>query len=134
MDWGFALILIGALGLVGLTSVFQYRRMLADIESMRVAHADRKGAFLVSGRHKGFIRGAVVALVIDGHDERIVEARAMRGISALSRLRRRESLEGNLGSVAFRESDAAVIKAVEAAEAEFRRLQAQRKRAPRKRG
>ena len=134
MDWGFALILIGALGLVGLTSVFQYRRMLADIESMRVAHADRKGAFLVSGRHKGLVRGAVVALVIDGQDERIVEARAMRGISALSRLRRRESLEGNLGSVAFRETDDAVIKAVEAAEAEFRRLQAQRKRAPRKRG
>lgn len=128
MDWGFALILIGALLAVSLTSLLQYRRMTADLEAMRVAHADRTGAFLVSGRHRGWLRGAVVALVIDGADERIVEARAMSGLSAFARLRRRESLEGPLGTVPFRESNAAIVKAVDSAEAEFRRLLAQRKR------
>lgn len=112
MDWTFAAILFGALVLTGLTSLWQTRRYVRDINQM--AHEfNGAGRQLVSGRARGRMRGAVVALVVDPAGNQVLAAKAMTGASILARLAPAPQLVGDLDGVAERASNATVRKALE---------------------
>lgn len=127
----FVLLLLAALvasALLGLAQQAGYRRAAAGLQA---AHAGAEG-YLVSGRSRGVLRGAVVLLVVDGRREEVLDARVMAGASVFARFRRRPALHGPLATIAFRERDRAVLRALEEAEASFRALRASRERRARR--
>lgn len=85
MEGTFALFLVGALvANIGL-SYWQSRAYTADINDLIRAHSG-SALRLVSGRGKGWTRGAVVVLVVDPTTREVVQAKAMVGTTVFSRL------------------------------------------------
>lgn len=109
--WGFALILLAAFVLTGVTSVWQMRRYTGEVNRLAAEFrgADRR---LVSGRHKGWIRGAIVVLVVDLAAGEVLAAETLTGVSALARLRPAPALLGPLDTLLDRAPDKAIRKAV----------------------
>lgn len=124
MDNGFFLVLLVAVVAVVLMSGLQQWGYLRAVERMRAEHAGEQGCFLVSGRAKGVLRGAVVLLVVDASREEIIDALVMAGASVFARFKRRDALRGPLVSVEFRERDRAVLRAIGEARESFRALTA----------
>jgi glucitol operon activator protein len=110
MMWQFAAILLGALVLSIVLSLWQHRAYIAEVNTMAKAHAG-EDLRLVSGRGKGRLRGAVVVLLIDPTTRTIVESRAMIGATVFSRLRPFPVLCGPMDSVAERATTEQVRKA-----------------------
>lgn len=95
----FALILIVALLLSGALSLLQHFTYSRAAQRMTRAFAGERDMFLVSGRGRGFLRGAVVLLVIDRRERRVVAAEAMVGGTVFARFRGRPQLIGPLEGV-----------------------------------
>ena len=101
----FALILIVALVLSGALSLLQHSTYSRAAQRMTRAFAGEPDLFLVSGRGKGWLRGAVVLLVIDQRQRRIVAAEAMVGISVFARFHGRPDIIGPMADVLERVGD-----------------------------
>lgn len=114
MTWQFAAILVGALVLGIVLSLWQNRAYLNEINKMAKAHAG-KDLKLVSGRSKGRLRGAVVVLLVDPNTRNIVAASSMVGSTIFSRLHSAPELCGDLATVADRATDKHMKKAAESA-------------------
>ncbi|MCB0913750.1 MAG: hypothetical protein KDB60_19265 [Propionibacteriaceae bacterium] len=114
MDWRFPAVLIGAMVLSIVLSLWQHRRYLNVVNAMARANAG-KNLKLVSGRAKGRLRGAVVVLLVDPRRREVVDARAMVGSTIFSRLRPAAELLGPLATVGERSNDKHVLRAVDAA-------------------
>jgi DNA-binding transcriptional regulator of glucitol operon len=112
--WQFAALLLGALVLGIVLSLWQHRGYLAEVNAMAKANAGRD-LRLVSGRGKGRLQGAVVVLLVDPRTMDIVEARAMVGATIFSRLKPAPELCGPLATVAERATNKHVKKAAESA-------------------
>ena len=112
LPWQFPAVLFAALVLTAVMSVLQVRRYNAEL---RDALASSTGAndVLLSGRHRSFRGGAIVVLVADRKERRIVRARAMAGFTVLARFRDRPELEGPLDDAADRARNRAVRMAVQ---------------------
>lgn len=102
MDAGFALILLGALVLSGGLSYLQQRAYSKTTLRMAEQFKDSFGSTLVSGRGKGWGRGAVVIIVIDTLTRQVVAAEAMIGMTIFARFRPRPQLLGPLATVVER--------------------------------
>lgn len=111
---GLAILLIVAFVLSFGLSYWQHRSYSKAVREMAVEF-DRPGLKLVSGRGKGFLRGAAVILVVDLRRRQIVAARRMVGSTVFARFRTDTELLGPLGSVSQRTADKHVGKAVEQA-------------------
>ncbi len=92
-DLGVPLVLLGAILLMTMLSLGQHRYYVGTVRRMAAAHA-QPGLVLVSGRHKGRLRGAVAVLVLDA-ERRVVEARVMQGASVAARFRPRPTWVGH---------------------------------------
>ncbi len=113
MNTGFAIILISALILSVLLSLLQHNTYNKATQRMTRAFAGEKNFYLVSGRGKGRLRGALVLLVIDASEQRVVAAEAMVGSTILARFRGRPELIGPLSGVAARANERHLKDAVE---------------------
>lgn len=111
---GFAILLIAAFVLSFGLSYWQHRAYSKSVREMAVEF-DQPGLRLVSGRGKGFLRGAAVILVVDMRRRQIVAARRMVGSTVFARFRADNEMVGPLGTVTQRISDKHVDKAVEQA-------------------
>lgn len=125
MGWEFPVLLVAAFVLVGLLSYRQVTRYQADVNATARAHAG-PGRYLVSGRGKGRLYGAVAVLVVDAPHGEVRHARTMSGVSVFARLKPAPELEGPLATVAERAESAALRRAIEDA---LTRLPAARRRA-----
>lgn len=129
MDTGFALLLFAALVLSGLLSWLQHRAYSAATRRMMEQFHGRRDAILVSGRGKGLLRGAVVILVVDARDKRVVAAEAMVGTSVLARFRERPELLGPISSAADRASEKRLAQAIQSALEQYKTTAARGARA-----
>lgn len=120
MDTGFAIILIGAIVLNVLLSIVQHRIYMGATRRMQVAYSGMKDHFLVSGRGKGILRGALVLLVIDATSNQIVAAEGMVGSTVMARFRPRPELLGLVTSAPSRAQNDHLLKAVEYALQQYR--------------
>ncbi|MBI5161875.1 MAG: transcriptional regulator [Micrococcales bacterium] len=109
----FALILIVALLLSVGTSILQHLYYSRAAQRMTRAFAGENDMFLVSGRGKGYLRGAVVLLVIDRKERRIVAAEGMVGITVFARFRGRPEIIGPIKGVFDRISERKLRDAVQ---------------------
>ncbi len=114
MEASFVLLLVGALVLNTLLTLWQSKAYTNQINEIVRAHAGT-GLRLVSGRGKGRIRGAVVVLLVNPQSREIVEARAMVGASVFSRLKPAPYLCGSLSGAQDRVEGKRLKQAVEAA-------------------
>lgn len=114
MDWRFPALLIGAMVLSIVLSLWQHRRYITVLNAMAKANAG-KSLKLVSGRSKGRLRGAVVVLLVDPRRHEVVDARAMVGSTIFSRLQPAPELLGPLASIGERANDKHIHRAVDAA-------------------
>jgi len=114
MMWEFAAILLAALVMSIVLSLWQHRRYIADVNAMARAHAG-KDLRLVSGRSKGRLQGAVVVLLLDPKTMIVEEARSMVGSTIFTRLRPAPELRGPLATLAERATNQHVRKAAESA-------------------
>jgi glucitol operon activator protein len=130
MDTGFALILISVLLLGFALSFLQHRSYSRAAQRMTRAFAGEKDFFLVSGRGKGVLRGAVLLMVIDAKERRVIAAEAMIGITIFARFRGRPELIGPLDGVAARAKEPKLRDAVDYALANFASLSRGRKSKP----
>lgn len=122
--FGIVLLVVLVLGIgLSLMQHFSYqratRRMVAE-------HQGARESFLVSGRGKGWFRGAVVLLVVDSASSRIEAAEAMVGASVFARFRPRPELLGSLSSARDRATDKRLGEAVESAIAQYRSMRKKR--------
>lgn len=117
MDLGsntvFAIILIAALLLSVLLSLTQHNTYNKATQRMTRAFAGEKNFYLVSGRGKGRIRGALVLLVIDAAEQQVVAAEAMVGATIFARFKGRPELIGPLKGVVERAGEKKLKQAVE---------------------
>ena len=120
MDGGFAIILLVALTLSIGFSLLQHRVYTRAAERLKDAYLGRKNIFLVSGRGRGVLRGAIVLLVIDAGSKQVVAAEAMIGSTVLARFRPRPELLGASASAAERAADRKLRDAVKAAVEQYR--------------
>lgn len=114
MTWQFAALLIGALVVSMLLSLWQHRRYTTEVNQLARQYAGQD-LKLVSGRGKGRLKGAVVVLLVNPRAGKVVEARKMVGSTVFSRLGPAPELVGSLAGVAGRATDKYVRIAVEAA-------------------
>lgn len=114
MLWQFAALLLGALVLSIVLSLWQHRRYIADVNAMARAYAGQD-LRLVSGRGKGRLQGAVVVLLLDPKTMEIAAASAMVGATIFSRLKPAPELCGPMATVADRATNKHVKKAAESA-------------------
>jgi glucitol operon activator protein len=120
-DLGVAGLLI--IGLVGsmVLSYFQHRYYSKTVQRM-ISEGEHRDATLVSGRHKGKLRGAVALLVVrPGPDPVIERAAVMQGASVLARFHERPELVGPLSGIPTGVNTAAT-KAVHNAIANYAKL------------
>lgn len=122
--FGIVLLVVLVLGIaLSLVQHFSYqratRRMVAE-------HQGARESFLVSGRGKGWFRGAVVLLVVDASSSRIEAAEAMVGASVFARFRPRPELLGSVSSARDRAGDKRLGEAVESAIAQYRSMRRKR--------
>lgn len=129
MDERFAIVLALMLVAGVLTSLWQHRAYSRATRRMAQAHEGLTGAFLVSGRGKGRLRGAIVLLVVDGASSAITAAEAMVGASVFARFRPRPELLGPAAGAEERASDPLLRKAVEHALEQFRTVRRSRRQA-----
>lgn len=111
MGWEFAALLIGALLLGIVMSGWQSRLYGAGLTALAKAHAGKQ-LRLVSGRSKGRLRGAVVALIVDPTGDAVVDARVMAGSTVFSRFKPAPELVGPIAEVDQRARDSRVREAV----------------------
>lgn len=109
---GLAILLILAFVLSFGLSYWQHRSYSRAVRELAVEF-DRPGLKLVSGRGKGFLRGAAVILVVDVRRRQIVAARRMVGSTVFARFRTDTELLGPVSTVSRRVSDKHIEKAVE---------------------
>jgi glucitol operon activator protein len=104
-------LLVAGFAVAGL---FSYRQHLAyqRVVNRVATEENRSGVFLVTGRAKGRLRGAVVLLVIDRRRATITRALAMEGFSVFARFRERPELAGPVTGAEERAGSKAVRKAV----------------------
>lgn len=112
MDWQFALLLLLALVAMGVLSFRQSSRYTAEVNRLArlFVGPDR---YLVSGRGKGAISGAIAVLVVDGTRGEVIEARSMSGVSVFATLAPAPVLLGPVLTVVDRAQGKAMKKAVE---------------------
>lgn len=130
MDSGFALLLLAALVLGGVLSYLQHRAYAAATRRLTEEFHGRADMILVSGRGKGWTRGAVVLLVIDSITKRIIAAEAMVGVTIFARFRVRNELVGPLSSAPKRANEKRVAEAVQSAIQQYRTVLAHRTTKP----
>lgn len=117
-DTGFMLILLAALLAVVGVAVLQTKSYQRAVSRLQRQYAGRSGLFLVSGRGKGLLRGAIVVAVVTASGE-IIDAEAMVGSTAFARFRRRPDLHGTIGAVIERTEQKWLRKALEQAQEQF---------------
>lgn len=111
MTWQVLVLLLGAFVVAGLLSYRQhlgYQRAVNDLAT----EENRSGVLLVSGRAKGWRRGAIVLLVIDRRRGKVLRARAMEGASVFAQFRERPELAGPVEAAEDRASSPALAKAM----------------------
>lgn len=121
MSYEFALYLGGALVVGALLSWVQHRSYSAAVRRL----ADQFGGqavSLVSGRGKGFRRGAVVVLAVDEGSKNVVAARVMKGATVFARFRPCPELNGPLSGAASRTRSVPVGKALAEAQKQYAQL------------
>jgi DNA-binding transcriptional regulator of glucitol operon len=89
-----------------------------------------QAAKLVSGRHKGKLRGAVVLLVVDEATRQVLAAEKMTGMSVLARFRPAPELLGPINAADQRAANPQTTLAVQDAQQQFAALMRQQKKAP----
>ncbi|HBX80796.1 MAG: transcriptional regulator GutM [Propionibacteriaceae bacterium] len=114
MDWTFPALLVGALVLNSVMSLWQQRRYINQINAMARAWKGPNRR-LVSGRGKGRLRGAVAVLIVDTEAGEVIEARRMSGATVFAKLGPAPELLGPLATVVDRATDPRLAKAVTAA-------------------
>lgn len=112
MDLGFGLVLIAALLLGVGSTLYQHRTYQNATRRLGMSYRGAKSHFLVSGRGKSILRGAIVLLVVNRDARSIVAAEAMIGSTVLARFRPRPELLGDLDSAPDRAKDVMLQKAV----------------------
>lgn len=111
MTWQVLVLLLGAFVVAGVLSYRQhlgYQRAVNDLATAE----NRSGVLLVSGRAKGWRRGAIVLLVIDRRRGTVLRASAMEGASVFARFRERPELAGPVEAAEERAGTTALAKAV----------------------
>ncbi len=112
--WQFAAILLAALVIGIVSSLWQHRRYIAEVNKLAKAYAGRD-LRLVSGRSKGRLQGAIVVLVLDPATMEVVDASAMVGATIFSRLKPAPELRGPVATLAERAANKHVQKAAASA-------------------
>lgn len=123
MTWQVLVLLLGAFVVAGLLSYRQhlgYQQAVNDLAT----EENRSGVLLVSGRAKGWRRGAIVLLVVDRRRGTVLRARVMEGASVFARFRERPELAGPVEAAEDRAGSPALAKAVHEALAMASRLNA----------
>jgi glucitol operon activator protein len=111
VTWQVLVLLLGAFVVAGVLSYRQhlgYQRAVNDLATAE----NRSGVLLVSGRAKGWRRGAIVLLVIDRRRGTVLRASAMEGASVFARFRERPELAGPVEAAEERAGTTALAKAV----------------------
>lgn len=111
MTWQGLLLVLGAFALAGLLTYRQHQGYARAVNDL-ATEENRSGVLLVSGRSKGWRRGAVVLLVIDRRRGRVLRARAMEGASVFAKFRERPELAGPVEAAEERAGSTALSKAV----------------------
>lgn len=120
MQTGFALLLVGALICSVLLSLWQSRNYSRAAQRLTVTYAGQHDLFLVSGRGKGRVRGAIVMLVIDSRSRQVVDAQAMLGATIFAQFHERTELIGPVATVAERAEGKQLRLAVEYAVEQYK--------------
>ena len=111
MTWQTMVLLLGGFVVAGLLSYRQhlgYQRAVNELAT----DENRSGILLVSGRAKGWRRGAIALLVIDRRRGRVLRARVLEGASVFARFRERPELAGSVEGAESRAGSKALAKAV----------------------
>ena len=114
MGWEFAALLVGALVLSILLSLWQNRVYLREVNKLARAHAG-KDLRLVTGQGKGRLSGAIVILVVDLAKRTVVDARVLAGATIFNRPRPAPFLQGGLDDVVDRATSKHLRVAIEGA-------------------
>lgn len=111
MSWQTMVFLLGGFVVAGWLSYRQhlgYQRAVNDLATAE----NRSGVLLVSGRAKGWRRGAIVLLIIDRRRGQVLRARAMEGASVFAKFRERPELAGPIEAAEERAGSKAMAKAI----------------------
>lgn len=111
MSWQTLVFLLGGFVVAGLLSYRQHLGYQRAVNAL-ATEENRSGVLLVSGRSKGWRRGAIVLLVIDRRRGQVLRARAMVGASVFARFRERPELAGPVEAAEGRAESTALGKAV----------------------
>lgn len=133
MNTEFALLFGAALVLGAGGTLLQHRAYGRAVGKLVEAYHG-KAALLVSGRHKGKLRGAVVLLVVDEVTRQVLAAEKMTGMSVLARFRAAPELLGHLRDADRRAATPQVALAVQEAQQQFATLSRRQKAAAAKTG
>lgn len=117
-DTGFMLLLLAALVAVIGVAFLQTKSYQRAVSRLQRAYAGQSGMYLVSGRGKGWLRGAIVVAVVNAVGE-IVDAEAMVGSTAFARFKSRPELHGPITEVNERTQEKWLRKALEQAKQQF---------------
>jgi glucitol operon activator protein len=129
MNTEFALLFGVALVLGAGGTLLQHRAYGRAVNKLAEAYRGR-AAKLVSGRHKGKLRGAVVLLVVDEATRQVLAAEKMTGMSVLARFRAAPELLGPIGTAGQRAANPQTTLAVGDAQQQFAALMRTQKKAP----
>lgn len=111
MTWQVLVLFLAAFGAAGWLSYRQHQGYQRAVNDLATAE-NRSGVLLVSGRAKGWRRGAIVLLVIDRRHGTVLRARAMEGASVFARFRERSELAGPIETAESRAGSKPLAKAV----------------------
>jgi DNA-binding transcriptional regulator of glucitol operon len=129
MNTEFALLFGVALVLGAGGTLLQHRAYARAVNKLAEAYRGR-AAKLVSGRHKGKLRGAVVLLVVDEATRQVLAAEKMTGMSVLARFRPAPELLGPVGTADQRAAKPQLALAVQDARQQFATLLRQQQKTP----
>lgn len=129
MSPGFAAILFAALLLAALLSYLQHRAYSGATQRLARQFSGQRDAVIVSGRGKGWTRGAVVLLVVNSNSRKIMAAQTMTGASVLARFHDAPELIGGLKSAGSRTEDVRVKEALVQATEQYKTVIANRRTA-----
>lgn len=118
IEWLFPVMLISALILAGILAFFQQRRYVRAVNAAARRSEGREDA-LVTGRGNGFARGAVVVMVIDRSESKIIHCEAMVGATVFARFRPKPELLGPVEGSQERAETKQLARAVENALAQL---------------
>jgi glucitol operon activator protein len=111
MTWQTAILLVAAFVIAGILSYRQHLSYQRAVNDLATAE-NRSGTLLVSGRAKGWRRGAIVLLVIDRRRGTVIRARAMEGVSVFARFTERPDLTGPIEAAETRTHSKPLAKAI----------------------